>query len=539
MPKQSSDTQPKLIIRNLQPADLSAVVALSKRIYGVGYSEEMLRGQLTQFAEGQFVAEYEGKVVGHCATFRIGEATAMAPHSWREITGGGFASRHDRRGDWLYGMEVCVDPEFRGLRLGRRLYDRRKRLCQDLQLKGIIFVGRLPGLSRKLKQYGTVEAYVDAVYAQKVRDGTLSFQLRNGFEPRGVIADYLRSDTDSLGYGVRLAWENPKRAEHPVVRKQQKAGDLPDSVRVATVQYQQRKIDSFDDFAQQVEYFVDIAADYRSDFVVFPELFTLQLLSVANAKLSPADSLRTLTEYTTQLRELLKRLAVSYNINIIGGSHPTYVEDGDIHNVCYVALRDGSLHMQEKLHPTPNERYWWKIEGGERAAAILTDCGPIGVMICYDSEFPELARHLVDQGALLLFVPFCTDVRQGYLRVRYCCQARAVENQCYVVTSGNVGNLPGVNNFDIQYAQSAIFTPCDFPFPTDGIAAMTTENTEAVAFADLRLDVLLEARAGGTVQNLKDRRHDLYHVEWSARAPHQFAGLVTEPAVQPDTTPAE
>ena len=123
--------------------------------------------------------------------------------------------------------------------------------------------------------------------------------------------------------------------------------------------------------------------------------------------------------------------------------------------------------------PRPNERHWWKIAGGEQAAAILTDCGPIGVMICYDSEFPELARHLVDQGALMLFVPFCTDVRQGYLRVRYCSQARAVENQCYVITSGNVGNLPGVNNFDIQYAQSGIFTPCDFPFPPDGIAAMT------------------------------------------------------------------
>lgn len=511
----TQDHKPRLLIRELQQSDLAAVAALSARVYGAGYSRDMVRGQLGNFPEGQFVAEYDGKIVGHCATFRIDEDTAMAPHSWREISAGGYAARHDPSGDWLYGMEVCVDPEYRGLRIGRRLYDCRKRLCQSLELKGIIFVGRLPGLKRKLRQHGSVEAYVEAVEAARVRDATLSFQLRNGFVTHGVIPDYLPSDVESLGYGVRLIWRNPKRAENPVVRQQQRRGALPDSVRVATVQYQQRRIADFAAFAQQVEYFVDIAADYRSDFVVFPELFTLQLLSVANEPLSPADSLRTLTQYTEQLRDMLKRLAVAYNINIIGGSHPTYVEDGDIHNVCYVALRDGSLYTQEKLHPTPNERYWWKIAGGEQASAILTDCGPIGVMICYDAEFPELARHLVDQGALMLFVPFCTDVRQGYLRVRYCCQARAVENQCYVVTSGNVGNLPGVANFDIQYAQSGIFTPCDFPFPPDGIAAVCTENTEQVAFADLRLDALVESRANGTVLNLKDRRHDLYQTTWA------------------------
>jgi predicted amidohydrolase/ribosomal protein S18 acetylase RimI-like enzyme len=511
----TQDHKPRLLVRPLQQSDFSAVAALSARVYGKGYSQDMVRGQLGNFPEGQFVAEYDGKIVGHCATFRIDEATSMAPHTWREISAGGYAARHDPLGDWLYGMEVCVDPEYRGLRIGRRLYDQRKKLCQSLELKGIVFVGRLPGLKRKLRQHGSVEAYVEAVESARVRDATLSFQLRNGFEVHGVIQDYLPSDADSMGYGVRLMWRNPKRAENPVVRLHQKRGTLPDSVRVATVQYQQRRIADFAAFAQQVEYFVDIAADYRSDFVVFPELFTLQLLSVANEPLSPADSLRTLTQYTEQLRNLLKRLAVQYNINIIGGSHPTYVEDGDIHNVCYIALRDGSLHTQEKLHPTPNERHWWKITGGEQAAAILTDCGPIGVMICYDSEFPELARHLVDQGALMLFVPFCTDVRQGYLRVRYCCQARAVENQCYVVTSGNVGNLPGVTNFDIQYAQSGIFTPVDFPFPPDGIAAICTENTEQVAFADLRLDALVEFRANGTVLNLKDRRHDLYQTTWA------------------------
>ncbi|MCG6118765.1 MAG: carbon-nitrogen hydrolase family protein [Aquimonas sp.] len=519
MPQMATE-EARLILRNATRADVPGIVALSATTYGehFAYLPEMVGGQLAQFPEGQFVAEYDGQIVGYCATFRIDEAAAMSQHGWREITGGGYASRHNPAGDWMYGMEVCVDPNRRGLRIGRRLYDRRKRLCEQLGLKGIVFGGRLPGLSRRIKQFGGATEYVNAVLAGKVRDLALSFQLRNGFELVGVLPAYLPSDHESLGYAAHLVWRNPRFSDHPVISKQQLSGDLPDRVRVATVQYQQRRISSFEEFATQVEYFVDIAADYRSDFVVFPELFTLQLLSIENKPLSPSDSIRTLTRYTDQLSDLLCKLAVSYNINIIGGSHPTQMADGDIHNICYVALRDGSVHEREKLHPTPNERHWWKIAGGDSAEAIATDCGPIGVMICYDSEFPEMARHLVDQGAMILFVPYCTDVRQGHLRVRYSCQARAIENQVYVVTSGNVGNLPGVNNFDIQYAQSCIITPCDFPFAPEGIAADTTPNAEQVAFADLRLDDLLQARASGTVQNLRDRRHDLYQTTWKRRA---------------------
>ncbi len=114
----------------------------------------------------------------------------------------------------------------------------------------------------------------------------------------------------------------------------------------------------------------------------------------------------------------------------------------------------------------------------------------------------------------ILFIPFCTDQRSGYLRIRYCAQARAVENQCYVVIAGNVGNLPDVNNMDVQYSQSCILTPCDFIFSNDGIAADTTPNVETIAFADLNIKTLLVARNTGSVLNLKDRRSDLYTIEW-------------------------
>ncbi len=515
----TTERTPKLLLRQAIPDDVPALVELTARIYTPewGHSAEMLRSQQTHFPEGQFVVEYEGAVVGYCATFRIDERTALTPHTWTQITANGMASRHRVDGDWLYGMEVVVHPDYRRMRIGQRLYQARKRLCVDLKLRGIVFGGRIPGLAKNIGRYGSAQAYVQAVLDGQRRDLTLSFQRSNGFEMVGLLPGYVPSDHESLGYAVHLAWRNPSLLDHPDMPSVTSQQRWPDSVRVTSVQYQQRRISSFEEFATQIEYFVDIAADYNADFVTFPELITLQLLSIENTELSPVESIRKLSHYTSQVKELFSRLAVSYNINIIAGTHPTEQVNGDIHNVCYVCLRDGSVHEREKLHPTPSERNVWNITGGESAATIQTDCGPIGVMICYDTEFPEVARHLVDQGALILFVPFCTDVREGYLRVRYCAQARAIENQCYVVMSGNVGNLPGVNNFDIQYGQSCILTPSDFPFARDGIAADSTPNIETVLFADLRLESLAQARNAGSVTNLKDRRFDLYETRWRPR----------------------
>lgn len=296
-------------------------------------------------------------------------------------------------------------------------------------------------------------------------------------------------------------------------RPRQQRGRRQGSVRISCVQFQVRKVHSFEDFIRQVKYFVDIASAYRADFVLFPELFTLALLSAENKKHTPEEAIRDITAYTERYIKAMNEMAISYNINIIGGSHPTLVDD-ELENISYIFLRGGEVHRQAKIHPTPNERDWWSMKGGDKLNVIQTDCGPIGVLVCYDSEFPELARRLADQGALMLFVPFCTNERQGYLRVKYCSQARAIENQVYVATAGIVGNLPDVENMNIHYAASHIITPCDFPFARDGIAAVTTENTETIIFADLNLDDLQVARTSGSVQNFNDRRLDLYEVKW-------------------------
>ncbi len=512
----------RLTLRNATLKDVPVLKDLTSRTYAgtgiAGYSNSALTGQINNFHDGQFVATYDNEVVGYCVSFIISERIALKSHSWVEITGNGFASRHDPHGDYLYGMEVCVDSAYRGYRIGQRFYNARKQLCQKYGLKGIVFAGRLPSYARKSRQFPDVEQYVDEIVHKKQRDAVLSFQLLNGFEVLGVIKNYLPEDSASLGNGVHLIWHNPMVPEEQEMKRHKTyGGRLQETVRVGTVQYMLRRVHSFEEFIKFVEYFVGVVADYKSDFVVFPELFTLQLLSIEDQELSPIESIEMLTKYTPRFTESMRELALRYNINIIGGSHPTRVPSGRVENVSYVFLRDGTVHEQTKIHPTPSEEFWWNMEGGETLNAIETDCGPIGVLICYDSEFPELSRHLADQGVNIIFVPFCTDERQGYLRVRYCCQSRAVENQVYVVMSGNVGNLPNVANMDIQYAQSCILTPCDFPFARDGIAADTTPNVETVAIADLRPDTLRIARNSGTVQNLKDRRHDLYSLHWRGK----------------------
>jgi predicted amidohydrolase len=121
-------------------------------------------------------------------------------------------------------------------------------------------------------------------------------------------------------------------------------------------------------------------------------------------------------------------------------------------------------------------------------------------------------RLLALQGMQILFIPFLTDTQNAFSRVRQCAMARAIENECFVAIAGSVGNLPKVKNMDIQYAQSAVFTPCDFAFPATGIKGEATTNTEMVLVVDVDLSLLKDLHHRGSVQNLKDRREDIYRL---------------------------
>lgn len=513
--KKNNIKKAKITIRKVKKEDFSKIASLSSKTYDKinGVSTDMLRGQFNRFPEGQFVVEDAGNIIGHCATFIVKEELAFENHTYSEITGGGFASRHDDEGEYLYGMEVVVDQDHRGLRIGQRLYNARKALCKELNLKGIVFAGRMPNYSKRKNKVKSPEDYIQQVIEKKIKDPVVGFQLKNGFKFIKIIENYLPDDLESGKNAAFMIWENhdysPKNSKYSVQR-----GRINNSVRVVSVQFQMREVTSFSEFSDQIEYFVDVASDYKADFIAFPEYVTIPLISINKNKSSSTENIENLAKITNDYVNFFQEMAISYNINIIGGTHPTNNKKGEIENTAYVFLRDGSVHTQSKIHITPSEKYWRNIHGGNNVSTIETDCGPIGVLVCYDSEFPELSRHLTDQGMKILFVPFCTDEKQGYNRVRYCCQARAIENQIYVVMSGTVGNLPNVSNMDISYAESCILTPCDFPFARDGIAATSVPNTEMVVISDLNIETLTASRNSGTVQNLKDRRLDLYRVSW-------------------------
>jgi len=504
-----------LEVKNARVEDAPKIQKFVNQVYSEfdEYSVGTIRSQITNFSEGCFVIYLGDEIVAYSASLLIDEKKALAPHTWDEITANGYGSTHEEHGQYLYGYETVVDPKVRGRRLGLRIYNARQQLVKHWHLKGIVFGGRVPSYHKKYKKVNGIKDYVQKVIDKEIKDPVLGFHLRRDFEVIGILKNYLPTDIESRGYGIHLKWDNP---EYDANVEKYTQPPRQKSVRVVTVQYQQRRVKSFEEFAEIVEYYVDVAGDYKADFLLFPELFTMQLLSIKNEEVAPDVAIEKMTEYTAKIKKLFRSLAVAYNVNIIAGSHPTKVEKG-VRNISYICLRNGEIHEQAKIHPTPDEKYWWKIEGGDSVNVIQTDCGPIGVLICYDSEFPELTRHLVNQGIHFLFVPFLTDNRQAYCRVKYCCQARAVENQIYVAMAGNVGNLPRVSNVDIQYAQSCILTPCDFPFAMDGVAAEATPNVEMVSIADLRIDTLLEARSHGAVRNLKDRRHDLYSVVWKKR----------------------
>lgn len=218
-----------------------------------------------------------------------------------------------------------------------------------------------------------------------------------------------------------------------------------------------------------------------------------------------------LSKLTAEIVDKIAELAVSYNVNIISGSMPI-LENGNLYNASYLLHRDGKRDEYRKIHITPNERKYYGMLGGNEVKAFDTDCGKIGIMICYDVEFPELTRILADQGMKLLFVPYLTDTQNAYTRVRACAAARAIENECYVAIAGCVGNLPGVSNMDIQFGQAAVFTPSDFAFPSNAVKGEATPNTEMTLIVDVDLNLLKELHHNGAVQTLKDRRKDLYDV---------------------------
>jgi predicted amidohydrolase/ribosomal protein S18 acetylase RimI-like enzyme len=498
----------KIRVRKLHQKDYEAIVNIQLTCFpGMEpWSKKQFDSLIKIFREGQIGVECDGKIVASSSSLILNFDNYSETQSWKELTDNGMITNHDPLGETLYGIEIMVLPEFRGMKLARRLYDARQKLVKDKNLKRIAIGGRIPNYHKYADKL-TATQYIEKVIDRKIYDPVLTAQVANGFAIKRLLPDYFPNDKESCGYATFLEWTNLNYT-----------GDLKQNnrsryVRAAAVQYQMRMINNFDDFARNCEYFVDVASDYRCDFVLFPEMITMQLLSFL-PNISPGRAVRQLDKFTKEYEELFTKMAMKYNINIIGGSH-FVIENDDLYNVSYLFQRNGKIGKQYKIHITPHEKKWWGVKPGNKVEVFDTDIGKICIHICYDVEFPELSRIAVSKGAQIIFVPFNTDERRGYLRVRYCAQARAIENQVYMVIAGCVGNLPQVENLDIHFAQSAILTPSDVEFHREGIATEAPINSETIIFQDLDLNLIMRNREFGSVQTWKDRRTDLYTIRYN------------------------
>lgn len=496
-------------IKPMAVSDYSQMVGVMKAAYtnwqGSLWGLQSIERLIRKFPEGQFVAMANDVVVGCALSIIVRYDEFEDDHTYRQITGNYTFSTHTDKGDVLYGIEVFVHPEYRGLRLGRRLYDARKELCEKLNLRAIVFGGRIPTYHKYADTLRPRE-YIQKVKHKEIYDPVLSFQLSNDFHVKRIIRNYMPEDDQSQEYAVLLQWDNVyHQAESATENRIRK------NVRIGLVQWKMRLFQSKEEMFQHAEYFIDSISSYKADFALLPEYFNAPLMA-SMQHLNEAEAIRELAKYTDEIRETMSTWSVEYNVNIITGSMPLYIND-ELKNIGFVCHRNGEVESYEKIHVTPDEVKYWGLKGGDILQTYDTDAGRIGVLICYDVEFPELSRLLADEGMQILFVPYLTDTQNGYTRVRLCAQARAVENECFVAITGSVGNLPQVDNMDIHYSQAAVFTPSDFSFPSNGIKSESTPNTEMVLIADVDLKLLDQLHQYGSVRNMKDRRKDFYQLK--------------------------
>lgn len=283
---------------------------------------------------------------------------------------------------------------------------------------------------------------------------------------------------------------------------------MSNRVRVASLQYYIRPVKSFDEFTSQVDSLVQTAKDYKARIAVFPEYFTTQLLTLGDVKRPIEAQIVDLAKQEDRFVNFMSELSRENGIYIVAGTIPAVGEDKkSIFNRSHFFSPNGKTGFQSKLHMTRFESEEWKVKSGKTLKVFETDFGKIAIAICYDVEFPEIARVAAQQGAQILITPSCTDDRQGFLRVRYCAHARAIENQMYVVHSATVGSLPMVPAVSLNYGQAAILNPCDFYFARDGILAEGIPNQESMIIGDMNIDLIEESRKLGTVLPLRDSHH--------------------------------
>ena len=273
-------------------------------------------------------------------------------------------------------------------------------------------------------------------------------------------------------------------------------------------QYPFTRLNSWENFAEKMKQWIFAGSQAAAQLLVFPEYAGMELVSLlpGHTALTLQQQLAALQRFAADFLDLHSQLARKYQVHILTGSLPLYVQ-GQYYNTAWFITPQGTSYAQTKNIMTRFEQEIWGISASPHPPAVV-DCelGKIGIAICYDSEFPLLVRHLTDQGAEVVLVPSCTDTVSGYWRVRIACQARALENQCYVVQAPTVGQVDWCEAIDVNIGAAGVFAPPDYGFPSDGVVAAGTLNEPAWVFASVKRELLQQVRCHGQVLNNRDWR---------------------------------
>ena len=266
-----------LNLRNLTPDDYPQLKSLMDAVYddiGGAWPEHTITKLIQEFPDGQLGIEDGGRLVGVALTVKVDYDEFSNPHRYDDLIGHREVILNAPEGDAMYGLDVLIHPDYRGYRLGRRLYEARKELCRSMNLRAILAGGRIPQYHEHAHELSPAE-YIDQVARKEIHDPILSFQLANDFQVKRLLHKYLPEDEKSKGYATLLEWNNIlfEPAERVLENR-------PTQVRVGAVQWQMREFASVEAVLQQVEYFVDALSGYQSDFAVFPELFNAPLMGL-------------------------------------------------------------------------------------------------------------------------------------------------------------------------------------------------------------------------------------------------------------------
>jgi predicted amidohydrolase len=300
---------------------------------------------------------------------------------------------------------------------------------------------------------------------------------------------------------IRIDWDMSEESRSPNVQS------LPSRLRVAGVSWGVRPISHVDQFFEHLTTLVKGSHAQGARLVVLPELFQVELLSLFGDG-PEAAVVGHLLPFCDQIDLRLKELASELGVWIIGGSHLRPSPAGPI-NVATIAWPSGDLFYQPKNCRTMWEREPWRL-APQTGLTSFPD-RKLGVLVCYDSEFPEGARALAEHGTELLCVPSYCESQHGYQRVGWSCQARAIENEIFVVHTSLVGPIERFS-LGTGYGRSSIIAPSKAPFPDSAILSQSALNVEGIAVADIDFSALTTCRASGDARPWSDRHTSEWRV---------------------------